>query len=129
MAFGIGKAFKKGWKETVGKAFNAIKPVLGTITGAILAPYTGGASLAIGASLDAQRHQQEKQEEMMNAQIASAEKIATMQNQIVRAEEAPVVTNDDAMLSEEAASAAKRRAFGFAKTRRSGSVARRNTLG
>ena len=129
MAFGIGKAFKKGWKKTVGKAFNTIKPVLGTIAGAILAPATGGASLAIGANLDAQRYQQEKQQEMMNAQIASAEKIAAMQNQIVQAEAAPVATNDEAIISEEGEASARRRAFSFAKTRRSGSVARRNTLG
>lgn len=130
MAFGIGKAIKKSWKKTVGKAFDAVKPVLGTVAGALLAPATGGLSLAVGASFDAQRYQSQKQEEMIKAQIASAEKIAAMQNQpVIQAAATPTSSLEAASIAEQNAATAKKKAFSFAKTHRMGSVSRRNTLG
>lgn len=130
MAFGIGKAFKKVWKNTWGKVEDAIDPIKGTVVGALAGAWAGPAGMIIGASMgaamDAQSRQQQK---IADAQIASAEKIAAMQNQAVQVPSAPISTTQEAMMAEQNAGTAKKRAFSFARTQRMGSVARKNTLG
>lgn len=130
MAFGIGKAFKKGWKSTVGKLEDVARPYFGTIVGAALAPFTAGASLAVGMQLDAVRMQEKQQESMIAAQLAAADKIAAAQNApTIQAAVAPVANSQQAVTTETNEATSKRKAFSFAKTRRMGSVQRRNTLG
>lgn len=122
-----------GWLSKTWKSIK--KPVWGAVKGAAVGFATGGVAGAIiggvtGTAAGIAQHEQDRdQKKALERAQVEAQKIATMQNQIVRAEEAPVATNDNAILSEESTASAKRRAFGFAKTRRSGSVARRNTLG
>lgn len=132
MAFGIGKAFKKAWKSTFGKVEDAVKPYVNTVVGATIGAIVGGpVGLAVGAgagySMDFQAKQQEK---IAKAQIASAEKIAAMQNQpVVEAAATPTSSMQEALFAEQNAASAKKRAFSFARTQRMGSVARKNTLG
>lgn len=133
MAFGIGRTFKKAWKGTFGKLEDAVKPYVNTIAGAAIGAVVGGpVGLAIGAasgySMDTQAKQQEA---MINAQLAAADKIAAAQQvaPTIQSAAIPTVTAQEAATAEMNESTSKRKAFSFANTRRSGSVARRNTLG
>lgn len=130
MAFGIGSAFKKGWKSTVGKLEDIARPYFGTIAGAALAPFTSGVSLAVGMQLDSVRMQEKQQESMIAAQLAAADKIAAAQNApTIQAAVAPTASSQEASVSETNEATSKRKAFSFAKTRRMGTIQRRNTLG
>lgn len=92
-------------------------------SGAILGGVLGGAQ---GVSTGLQMQQQEK---MLQAQIASQEKIAAMQNApVVQSAVAPTATTQNASIDEQNAATSKRRALSFAKTTR-GSIGRRLTLG
>lgn len=140
MAFGIGKAFKKGWKKTLGWADDdwakqaAITAVAGAVTGGLGAGLVaGGLSWAAGAGLGAlggaiaggtQGYQAQQQEKSVKAQVASAEKIAAMQNNtVVSAAPIPTQTVQQAAISEQNEATRKARAF-----RLSNSV-RNSTLG
>ena len=153
MAFGIGRAFKKAWKGTFGKLEDAVKPYTPIIAGAALGALTGGlgfaasgltiGSLSAGASgavlggaagtlQGLSTYQQGRQQEaMINAQLAAADKIAAAQQvaPTIQSAAIPTVTAQEAATAEMNESTSKRKAFSFANTRRSGSVARRNTLG
>lgn len=153
MAFGIGKAFKKGWKSTFGKVEDAVKPYAPIIAGAALGALTGGmgfaaagigsgvfgslgaagSSFATGAiaggsvgalSGGAQYVSARQQEKSIKAQIASAEKIAAMQNNtVVSAAPIPTQTVQQAVISEQNEATRKARAF------RLSSSVRNSTLG
>lgn len=154
MAFGIGKAFKKGWKKTFGKVEDAVKPYAPIIAGAALGALTGGlgwvasgASGVLGMSAGASgavlggvagtaqglsAYQQNRQQEnMIAAQLTAADKIAAAQQTAPTIQSAaiPTVTTQQAATAEMNEATSKRKAFSFANTRRTGSVARRNTLG
>jgi hypothetical protein len=132
MAFGIGRAFKKGWKKTFGKVEDAVKPYVNTIAGATIGAIVGGpVGFAIGATAGYSMDSQAKhQEDMINAQLAAADKIAAAQNApILQSAATPTASIQEAQTAEMNGATAKRKAFGFANTRRTGSVARRNTLG
>ena len=153
MAFGIGKAFKKGWKKTFGKLEDEIKPYAPIIAGAALGALTGGigfaasgltiGSLSAGASgailggaagtlQGVSTYQQNRQQEaMINAQLSAADKIAAAQQTAPTIQSAaiPTVSTQQAATAEMNEATSKRKAFSFANTRRTGSVARRNTLG
>ena len=153
MAFGIGRAFKKGWKKTFGKLEDEIKPYTPIIAGAALGALTGGlgwvasgaggilgmsagASGAIlggvaGTAQGLSTYQQNRQQEnMIDAQLAAADKIAAAQNApVLQSAATPTASIQEAQTAEMNEATAKRKAFSFANTRRSGSVARRNTLG
>ena len=154
MAFGIGKAFKKAWKGTFGKVEDAVKPYTPIIAGAALGALTGGLGwaasgaggifgLSAGASgailgggagtlQGMSAYQQgQMQQSMINAQLAAADKIAAAQQTAPTIQSAaiPTVTTQQAATAEMNEATSKRKAFSFANTRRTGSVARRNTLG
>lgn len=166
MAFGIGKAFKKGWKKTFGKLEDEIKPYTPIIAGVALGALTGGFGAAalgsvlsgtaaagtaaaagagaafsgtgalIGGGLGAMQGyssyvQGKQQEDMIAAQLAAADKIAAAQQTAPTIQSAaiPTVTTQQAATAEMNEATSKRKAFSFANTRRTGSVARRNTLG
>lgn len=133
MAFGIGKAFKKGWKKTLGKVEDAVKPYVNTIAGATIGALVGGpVGFAIGATAGYSMDSQAKhQEDMINAQLAAADKIAAAQQAAPTIQSAaiPTVSTQQAATAEMNEATSKRKAFSFANTRRMGSVARRNTLG
>ena len=153
MAFGIGKAFKKGWKKAFGWADDDITKsiaggiVVGALTGglgglaygALASGLTAAGSAGMGAALGAgmgglqgwnSGYQMQQQEKIAKAQIASAEKIAAMQNQpVVEAAATPTSSMQEALFAEQNAGTAKKRAFSFARTQRMGSVARKNRLG
>lgn len=135
MAFGIGKAFKKGWKKTLGWVEDETKDLLpaivataGTIIGSAIAP---GMGTAIGASIGSslgqgigQYRAGQQQEKAVKAQIASAEKIAAMQNNtVVSAAPIPTQTVQQAVISEQNEATRKARAF------RLSSSVRNSTLG
>lgn len=107
MAFGIGKAFKKAWKGTVGKLEDGVKVVVDSFTG-------------------------ESRRDLTQAQIASAERIAAMQNQPqIQASITPTAEIENAQIAEENLASSKRRAFMFANTVRGngGTLSARKTLG
>ena len=150
MAFGIGKAFKKGWKKTFGKVEDAVKPYAPIIGGAVLGALTGGfgygaiamglgefstgaalAGAGVGAMGGNSYQQGKMQQSMINAQLAAADKIAAAQQvaPTIQSAAIPTVTTQQAATAEMNEATSKRKAFSFANTRRTGSVARRNTLG
>lgn len=170
MAFGIGKAFKKGWKKTFGKLEDEIKPYTPIIAGVTLGALTGGFGAAalgsvlsgtaaagtaaagaaaagtgaafsgtgalIGGGIGAMQGyssyvQGKQQEDMIAAQLAAADKIAAAQQTAPTIQSAaiPAVSTQKAATAEMNEATSKRKAFSFANTRRTGSVARRNTLG
>ena len=165
MAFGIGRAFKKGWKKTFGKVEDAVKPYAPILAGVALGAVTGGFGAAalgsvlsgtaaagaaaagtgaafsgtgalIGGGLGAMQGyssyvQGKQQEDMIAAQLAAADKIAAAQQTAPTIQSAaiPTVTTQQAATAEMNEATSKRKAFGFANTRRTGSVARRNKLG
>lgn len=169
MAFGIGKAFKKGWKKTFGKVEDAVKPYAPILAGVALGAVTGGFGAAalgsvlsgtaaagtaaagaaaagtgaafsgtgalIGGGIGAMQGyssylQGRQQEKAIAAQLAAADKIAAAQNApVLQSAAIPTVTTQQAATAEMNEATSKRKAFSFANTRRTGSVARRNTLG
>lgn len=153
MAFGIGKAIKKSWKKAFSWADDDITKsiaggiVVGALTGglgglgygALASGVTAAQGAGIGAALGGgmgglqgwnSGYQMQQQEKMIKAQIASAEKIAAMQNQpVIQAAATPTSSLEAASIAEQNAATARKKAFSFAKTQRMGSVSRRNTLG
>lgn len=152
MAFGIGKAIKKGWKKTFGKLEDKAKPYLPVVAGAALGALTGGlgfaasgvgssvfgslgaagssfatgaiAGGAVGALHGGMQYQSIRQQEKAHAaQLASAEKIAQMQNATVISAAPPTQTSDNSALAEENNATKKARAFRLANS------VRGNTLG
>lgn len=98
--------------------------IIGTIIKGI------GIGAKIGLDIYQQRKSEKAQKEMMRQQQEAAEKVAAMQNQtVVQTAPTPTTETEDAVIAEQNDYSAKKRAFSFAKTRRSGSVARRNLLG
>lgn len=131
--FGIGKAFKKAWKGTVGKLEDAVDPYKRAIVGAAIGGLVGGPlGAAVGGfsgyQMDVQGQQQQA---MINAQLAAADKIAAAQQAAptIQGMAAPTATAQEASVAEQNNATNKRKAFSFAKTARAGSVQRRNTLG
>lgn len=126
MGFGLGKFFK----STFGKVKDYLPVAIGAGVGAL----TGGASGALIGGLMGYNtaEGQKAQEEAMKAQIASAEKIAKMQNaNVAVAGEAPPITTAQQMeVSEMNAATQKARRFSMSRTNRtSGSRFGRTTLG
>lgn len=123
---GLGKSFRKAWKKTVGKLEDTVSPVKNTIIGAgvgFLAggPVGAGIGAISGMGLDSQIRQQEKQ---TKAQIASAEKIAEMQNSVaaVSAAPAPSTVTEKASISEQSEATRKARAFRLSNSVRSSTL-------
>lgn len=127
MAFGIGKTFKKAWKGTVGKLEDAVDPVKNTIVNAGIGFVASGFN-PIGAVIGAttgymQDRNEQQQEKAVKAQIASAEKIAAMQNNtVVSAAPIPTQTVQQAALREQNDATRKARAFRLANSVRSGTL-------
>lgn len=137
--FGIGKAIKKGWKKTFGKLEDAVKPYAPIVAGTVLGAVTGGLGFAaaglssaagagIGAGAGAlsgtnQYMGMRSQEKAVKAQIASAEKIAKMQNNaVVSAAPIPTQTAQTAAISEENEATRKARAFRFSNSVRNSTL-------
>lgn len=150
---GLGKSLRKAWKKTFGKVEDEVKPYAPIIAGAALGALTGGlgfAAAGIGGTVFSgmtaagssaltgalagggvgalsgfgQYQSMRDQEKMTKAQIASSEKIAQMQQQVVvSADPAPVQKAQTAQLSEANEATRKARAFRFSNS------VRRATLG
>jgi hypothetical protein len=75
--------------------------------------------------------QSQMQQDMINAQLAAADKIAAAQQSApaIQGMNVPTATAQEASVAEQNEATAKRKAFSFAKTTRYGSVQRRNILG
>lgn len=137
---GLGKSLRKAWKKTFGKVEDVAKPYAPIIAGVALGALTGGLGFAavgssaltgalVGGGVGAlngfgQYQSLRDQEKMTKAQIASSEKIAQMQQQVVvSADPAPVQKAQTAQLSEANDATRKARAFRFSNS------VRRATLG
>lgn len=146
---GLGKSFRKAWKKTLGWADDdwakqaAIMAVAGAVTGGLGAAAMG-ASVGWGAAAGgvlggmqggSQGYAAQQQEKSIKAQIASAEKIAAMQNNtVVSAAPIPTQTLQKAAISEQNDATRKARAFRLANSVRSGTLGggnsgKRKTLG
>lgn len=148
MAFGIGKAIKKGWKKAFGWADDDLTKtiagglVVGALTGGIgglgyglatgatgsALAGTAGAGAALGAGLGGLQggmtgYSAMQQEKALKAQIASSEKLAQMQQATVISAAPPAQTSDNAAITEANNAAKKARAFRLANS------VRGNTLG
>ena len=132
---GFGKSFKKAWKGTLGRLEDIVDPVKSTLIGAGVGFLTGGpvgAGIGAlgGASMDMQEYQQEK---ALKTQIASAEKIAAMQNNVVvSADPVPVQSAAKAELTEQNNATRRARAFRLSSSVRNatlGGGTGRKTLG
>jgi hypothetical protein len=126
MGLGLGKFFK----NTFGKVKDYLPAAIGVGVGAL----TGGTTGALIGGLMGYNaaEGQIAQKKAMDAQIASAEKIAKMQNAnvAVAGETAPITTAESAEINEMNAATQKARRFSMSKTNRaSGSRFGRTTLG
>lgn len=161
---GLGKSFRKAWKKTLGWADDdwakqaAITAVAAAATGGLAGAALGALGAAEGVSLGTaalagaktgavwggaggalmggmQGYQNHQQEKSIKAQIASAEKIAAMQNNtVVSAAPIPTQTLQKAAISEQNDATRKARAFRLANSVRSGTLGggnsgKRKTLG
>ena len=147
---GFGKSFRKGWKKAFGWADDdttktaAIGAIAAAATGGLGGAALGALGLAgaevtagaaattgaiyggIGGSLAGATmgYQNQMQEKALDAQIASSEKIAQMQqNTVISAAPVPTQTVESAAVSEQNAATKKARAFRLANSIRG------NTLG
>lgn len=134
---GLGKSFKKFTRKVFGdKLAPLLSPIpdinvianaaigtgVGFLTGGPIGAVVGAGLGAVKGTTDVWAQQQ--QEKMMNAQIASSEKIAQMQQQVVvSADPAPVQKAQTAQLSEANDATRRARAFRFSNS------VRRATLG
>lgn len=132
--------FRKSWKKAFGWIDNdttktaALVAAAGALTGGLGAGLTaGGMGWLAGAGVGAAAggsvgglmgYQNEMQKKSVEAQIASSEKIAQMQqNTVISAAPAPTQTIESAAVSEQNAATKKARAFRLANSIRG------NTLG
>lgn len=123
---GLGKSLRKAWKKTFGKLEDVTKdalPIIAPIVGTMIAPGVGTlAGAAIGQGIGQYRAGQQ-QEKALKAQIASAEKIAQMQNNaVVSAAPVPTQNAQTAAISEENEATRKARAFRFSNSVRNSTL-------
>lgn len=136
---GFGKSFRKGWKKTFGWADNeavktaAIVGAAGALTGGLGAGLAAGGMSALGgAAIGAAAggtvggltgYQTMQQEKALEAQIASSEKIAQMQNNtVISAAPVPTQAVETAAISEQNNATKKARAFRLANSVRGGTL-------
>jgi hypothetical protein len=121
---GLGKKLRKAWKKSFGKIEDTISPIKGTVIGLPLTIATGNPLFALaGSGYDMAKHQERQQEKALNAQIASSEKIAQMQqNTVISAAPIPTQTQETAAISEQNNATKKARAFRLANSVRGGTL-------
>lgn len=135
---GLGKSLRKAWKKTFGWADNeAVKTativgVGGALTGGLAAGLTGGMSILGGAGIGAAAggtvggltgYQTIQQEKALDAQIASSEKIAQMQNNtVISAAPVPTQAVQTEAINEQNNATKKARAFRLANSVRGGTL-------
>lgn len=141
---GLGKSLRKAWKKTFGWTENeavktaAIVGAAGALTGGLGAGLAAGGMSALGgAAIGAAAggtvggltgYQTMQQEKALDAQIASSEKIAQMQNNtVISAAPVPTQAVETAAISEQNNATKKARAFRLANSVRGGTLGRGNS--
>ena len=136
---GFGKSFRKGWKKAFGWADDdttktaAIVAAAGALTGGLGAGLAAGgmgalAGAGIGAAGGATAgglmgYQTHMQEKALDAQIASSEKIAQMQqNTVISAAPVPTQSVESAAIREQNSATKKARAFRLSNSLRGGTL-------